>query len=441
MIQANLQIIQALQAFLQLVAYDEEVRPLFSLHPRDFSRQRQLPLARVAQLIINQPKRSLAIEVQELFEKVFPEEAACGKSAFCQQRTKLKASFFYLWNQTLVAAFEQFYAGQLKRWKGYRLLATDGSCLYLFNNPEVVGYFGTKANQFGAVAMARALQVYDVLNHLVLWADLFSIQTSEQQVAYHWAEDYPCDALLLFDRGFCSYTMMYLLGQAEREKHFVIRARTGFKVVQEFLKSRQTSRVVNLYPSQHSISRLSQHGYHVTPQTAIQVRLIKVPLPNRPPEVLLTNVYDESLKAADFKEVYGLRWGVEGRWNYQKNQQQIEVFSGHRVLTIFQDYYASIFIANLQSLIEKQCTVHVTLSSERRKHTYKINRNLCWAYLKFRVVKLFIDPDPLRILIQLQKCFEKNLEPERLGRHISRAFKQRRLTGKYQTFTNYRRTI
>ena len=37
----------------------------------------------------------------------------------------------------------------------------------------------------------------------------------------------------------------------------------------------------------------------------------------------------------------------------------MEQFSGHRVICIQQDYAAGLFVANLQSLIEKQCEDHL----------------------------------------------------------------------------------
>ena len=54
-------------------------------------------------------------------------------------------------------------------------------------------------------------------------------------------------------------------------------------------------------------------------------------------------------------ELYAKRWTIEGAYNTQKNQLQIEIFSGHRVICIEQDYAAALFVANLQSILEKQC--------------------------------------------------------------------------------------
>jgi hypothetical protein len=172
------------------------------------------------------------------------------------------------------------------------------------------------------------------------------------------------------------------------------------------------------------------------------VRLAKVTLSSGEVEILLTNLYDQELFTnEDLKYLYGLRWRIETSYGKQKNQQQMEQFSGHRVICIQQDYAASLFVANLQSLIEKQCESYLQQVNEGRKHTYKINRNVSWGSMKHTIIKLFLQNEPEQILLQLQKNFERNIEPVRPGRQNPRIKKAKRLNGKYQTFTNYRRAI
>ena len=125
----------------------------------------------------------------------------------------------------------------------------------------------------------------------------------------------------------------------------------------------------------------------------------------------------------------------------QKNQLQMEQFSGHRVVCIQQDFAANVFVANLQSLIEKQCAETINKINLRRKHNYKVNKNISWGALKNNIVRIFVKEDPEQILKKLQSIFERNLEPIRLDRKYERVTKTRRLRGKYQTLTNYKRAI
>src|SRR3982750_1546298 len=102
MLEANIKIIEALQCFLYTVIKEPDLRSLFTSHPADFSRTRKLPLDKLVGMLINLPKRSLSIELQAFFESLEQQpDAACTKSAFSLQRTKLKPLFFKLWNQWL----------------------------------------------------------------------------------------------------------------------------------------------------------------------------------------------------------------------------------------------------------------------------------------------------------------------------------------------------
>jgi len=158
--------------------------------------------------------------------------------------------------------------------------------------------------------------------------------------------------------------------------------------------------------------------------------------------VLLTDLYDNNIYTVKkISDLYFMRWKIETAYSKQKNQLQMEIFSGHRVVCIEQDYEAGLFVANLQSIIEKQCDQQVKEISASRYHEYKINRNISWASLKNRVLKLFIQSsNSFEILTELQNLFIRNIEPVRHGRHVPRAL-QKRKRGKYQTFTNYRRAI
>lgn len=89
MVEANVKIIEELRSFLEIVSSDVELRRQVTQKEEDFSRQRKLPLERVAGLILNMPKRSLSIEIQEFFDSLGKGLENCTKGAFSLQRGKL----------------------------------------------------------------------------------------------------------------------------------------------------------------------------------------------------------------------------------------------------------------------------------------------------------------------------------------------------------------
>lgn len=443
MVAANVKIVEDLQAFLSLVGEEAAVRHHFTSSPKDFTRKRQLPLERVVQLIVSLLKRSLSVEIREFFATVVHTGAPCTKGAFSQQRQKLKASFFFFLNQLLVSSFYEHYGSVEGRWRGFRLLATDGSTAYLPGKPALREYFGVQVNQYKEAVMARLVQTEDVLNHLVVQAGIYPITTSEHQVVCEWVSGYAPDSLVLLDRGFACYLIMYLLQNQETPLPFVIRCKTGgIGVVERFLQSEASSQVVEWKPTGEARTRLRALGYIVPKDQALSVRLVRIPLSSGEVEVLCTNLLDEQRYTVDdLRELYGLRWSVETTFGRQKNPLQLEEFSGLTVRAIEQDYAAGVFVQNLQRLIEQQCTAAVALLSAERKHTYQINQTVSFAALKSTVAHLMVQKEVVWLLLALQRSFERHLEPRRPGRKYPRIRKNKRMKGRYQTYTNFKRPI
>lgn len=331
----------------------------------------------------------------------------------------------------------------MKRWKGFRVQAIDGSTAYLVDKKEVIAHFGTQDNQFGSTAMARVMQIYDVLNNLIVWGDISPIKESEQSIMAGLVPKLSEDSLTLFDRGYPSFALMFLLMNEKKPRSFVMRCKLGFnKEVREFVKSGKSSKIIEFAATDNAIKGLKELDIEITNMTTIKIRMVKFKLSSGITEVLLTNLYDETLYSLeDLKYLYGLRWRIETSYYNQKNQQQMEQFSGHRVICIQQDYLAGILTANLQSLIEKQGDDYLNNINEKRKLNYKINRNVSWGALKHQIVQLFIAKKPKEILLILQKEFERNIEPVRPERSNPRKKKTKRLNGKYQTFSNYKRAV
>lgn len=443
MVNTNVKIIEALKSFLSIVTDVPEIRELFTNKPSDFTRDRKLPLNKIIGMLINLPKRSLSIELQSFFESLEQDDISCTKGAFSLQRSKLKPIFFKVWNDLLVKSFYNFYDNNVKRWEGFRLLAVDGSNTSVMNVPEVLQHFGTADNKYGGVPMARVMQIYDVLNDLTIWGDIFPIKCSENSIIASHIRHLPADSLTLFDRGYPSFSLIYLLANEESPRHFLMRCKTTFSnEVKSFVASNKNDIITTIYPSLESIEKLREHGYIVTQKTGIKIRMLKLALPDGEIEVLITNLYNDKIfTLKKLSNLYFMRWRIETTYSKQKNQLQMEIFSGHRVICIEQDYTAGLFVSNLQSIIEKQCEEEIEKIAAFRFYEYKINRNISWASLKNRILKLLIESeDSFTILMELQHLFVRNIEPIRPGRHIPRPLPKRK-RGKYQTFTNYRRAI
>ena len=437
---AKLQIIFDLKNFLINISSNTELWRSSVVSEKAFTRNRCLSFDRLVLMILNLPKRSLSIEIHSFFSHI--QHKSCTKAVFCLQRAKLKPFFFELWNKVLTHSFYQHYADKVKLWKNFVLLAFDGSVLSLPDTSELSAVYQRTSNQKGENGpAARACVMYDVLNKLIIKTTLLSYLITERSAVMEQLEYAPENSLLIFDRGYPCFWLFYMLLQKHHK--FVMRIRLDYgNVVKEFVKSSDKDCIKIFRPTDKNIKKLKQLGINLSKETTIKLRLVKIPLKTGETEVLVTNLYlSEDYSINDLKEVYFLRWGVETCFSTLKNQLQIENFSGIRKLCIEQDFFANLFVYNLQIIIEKDSEQLVAKVCYNRKYTYQINKNISWAFLKDRLIDLFIEENPRQILLELQTLFWQHLEPVRHNRSYPRIRKTINKNGKYRTLTNYKRAL
>ena len=70
--------------------------------------------------------------------------------------------------------------------------------------------------------------------------------------------------------------------------------------------------------------------------------------------MLITNLWEEDAHpVAEFKDLCFMRWGVETNISVQQNILQLESFSGLTVHVVLQDFYATVMMTNLHSILIK----------------------------------------------------------------------------------------
>ncbi|WP_299288372.1 hypothetical protein [uncultured Mucilaginibacter sp.] len=116
---------------------------MFTVSENDFSRNRKLGFERLVLILINFFRKSYSIEIADFYRLINNEESKVTKSAFCQQRMKIKDLFFACLNEILVESFYRHYAEQVKRWNGFRLIAIDGSIACLINKEDNISLWDT----------------------------------------------------------------------------------------------------------------------------------------------------------------------------------------------------------------------------------------------------------------------------------------------------------
>jgi len=337
-------------------------------------------------------------------------------SAFVQNRKKIKPELFI---ELLFCLNQEFYTDndeRIKLWNEFRLLAIDGSTILLPNTEELKEKYGVQKNQHKTeVVKARCSMLYDLENKFIVDGRLVHCKEGEKKQAIKHLKHTTTNDLVLLDRGYPCYELFHEFDI--RGVNYVVRCKLSFsRVVESFVNSKLKSQVLTLEPTRKSKSNMK-----LVRKEDLKVRLVKVVLDSGQIEVLITSlINEEKYPIHIFKSLYSKRWGIETNYNFLKNILEVESFSSYSPESIVQDFYATLFIRNLQSLLISELDEEVEKKYGRRKHKYKINDSLSIGLLKGRIVELLMSDSSESALEEIKKLLLKHVVPIRLNRKNER---------------------
>ncbi|WP_445957480.1 transposase [Yeosuana sp.] len=237
-------------------------------------------------------RKSLALEIGN-FTSTFKTGSArsFSKSAFVQARKKVKPEVFDKLSRILLNEFYTDNDVAIKLWKGYRLLAVDGSRITLPITDELKIIYGETKNQTEtSIVQARCSVIYDVLNNYVLDGSLEPLERGERDLALEHLAHCKEKDLILYDRGHPSYD--FINEHLERGLDCLIRVKVSFSnLIKGFEKSNKKSIVAVMLPGKN----VDISDKHHTKQTPIKLRLIRVELDKGQVEILMTSLLDSQL--------------------------------------------------------------------------------------------------------------------------------------------------
>jgi hypothetical protein len=345
------------------------------LKPEYFTRKCKMNFKDVVLFGLNMAKKTLQVELNSFFETVLQKDYSITKQAYSESRQKIDPGVFIDLNDRINKVIYEEYS-EYELWNGYRISAIDGSVLALPNTELLRNEFGYVENQTVKLARAKASCVFDVINKIVIKSKIDKYTTSERDMAKILVSEMIKDGarreLILFDRGYPSSEFISFL--VENKVDYMIRASTTFSNV--IIKAKKPDQIVKIYQNSKAYS----------------VRVIRFILDSGIEEILLTSLYDKTLTIDDFKKLYFKRWGIEVKFDELKNRLEIDNFSGTTKIAIEQDFYATIYLANMAELARKESDKKVTdkNSEKELKYGYKTNLNILIGSLKDKFVQILL---------------------------------------------------
>jgi len=395
------------------VKFKEENR----MSDTQFTRNRKMNFKKMIWFCLNFVRKSLQLELDGFMElSDEDEETTITKQAFSKARQHISPDAFKeLFQMTSKVLLNKQDA---RRYKGYRIFAIDGTELELSRSKQLRAAYPPPRNT--AAPRARAGILCDVLSESIIHADIKDLSVDERTLALNHLGYYKENAdnagkgLFIFDRG---YPSKDLISYFERNNlKYLMRLQKSFnKEIDETDKSDFYVQITN-------------------GDSTFNVRVIKLMLETGEQEILITNLARNEFKKSDFQKLYFLRWGVETKYNTIKNKLQIEDFSGKTVISVLQDFYASMYLSNMASAVKLETDKRIKEDTETKNltHTYKTNENLLIGKLKNKLILILMTDDPCKRELMLNKLIERltafrvSIVPDRHFKRPAEAHKKTR---------------
>ena len=383
----------------------------------DFTRMRKMSFTDYIFAIIKGTKTSLQSSIYTFFEEEHKKKVEYSKQAFSKGRQRIKPEAFL---ELFQATVDKFYEkAETVTWRGYHLLGIDGTRLNLPCTNELRDLYGEVISQGPSQVQSLVSCLYDLLNGMIVDVRFEHCKSSERDAAQDMIETFDTDRIknpvFIMDRGYPSAKLIDSVIQAGHK--FIMRCPT------EFLRGMKL-------PKQDNILN---HKF-VNLKYPVKVRVVKIQLSPDKTEYLITNLYDSDISLDDFCYLYRQRWGIETKYDDIKNKLEIENFTGYTPDAILQDFYASLFLANLAGALEfdLHAEIEAAHSDPENKHQYRMNRNATISELKRVVVEMIVTRSRLkksRLFYTMKSRLMKAVVPVRPNREYPR--KRKHTAAKY----------
>lgn len=386
---------------------------------RDFTRKRKLPFENVMQLLLSMGGNSI---YKELLEAQGYDVTTATAAAFVQQRDKILPFAF----EFLLHEFTQSFQ-DIKKYKGYRLIAADGSDLHIAtdpNNPDT--YIQSQPNAKG-YNLLHLNAMFDLCNRIYVDSCIQPCRCANENRALTDMVDRSCIAdnvIVVADRGFESYNNF-----AHIEKkgwNYVIRVKdlvssggilSGLHLsvagefditVQRILTRKNTNEVkahpeiYRLIPNNVNFDFLDLHTNKFYP---ISLRIVRFKIADDSYETVITNLNQEEFSPGELKELYKKRWGIETSFRELKYAIGLTCFHSKKQEYIAQEIYARMIMYNFSEMI----TSHVVIQHGDTQYEYQVNFTVAIHICRYFFRNNVLSPD-------IEALILKNILPIRPGR-------------------------
>jgi hypothetical protein len=396
-----------------------------------WSRRRDMPLEDILMCTLAKKGLSTTMEIRHYFQAMDKVEQTVSKQDYLRQRQKLNPEVFRLLNRNYL---KRFYESQeVREWKGYLVMAVDGSRAEIPNSEENREVYGESINKYGkAVARTNLSALHDVYNHFLLDIGMHHYRSSEIEDAKthitalkEIVGDRP--TLIMFDRNYESLEFMDFLEKAGVK--YLIRLHKGNYETEKARMHSNDEEVELVYTRArlwHVREKSPERAEELKEKRSTNVRIIKTVFMNGESAAFMTNLKEGT--AGEIKRLYRKRWLIEQKYHTLKNKLKFESVTGKASIYVAQDFWAQTLVFNMvQDLITE--AEYRAVKRAKKKHLMyevRINENIAIGLFKEQFIRLILEEDDdlkEKMFRRLTADMERNIVPVRKLKSSPRKWK------------------
>lgn len=348
-------------------------------------------------------------------------------SVMIQRRSKIRPSAF-------LHLFYRFTrkVPLLKTFRGFRLIACDGSRLNLPYNPsDQDTYIQCIKNRKG-INQLHLNAMYDILNDVFVDVEIQSIPQMDEKNAFCRLLKNQIDSpksIFIADRGYAAYNIF--AHAIHNDQLFLIRVPQKFAKdictdQSNWLESDSADTEVTVHVGRRKTkTNLQLENYHCIPKNGhydfveagsndvdiLNLRVLKFPLDDGTEEYIVTNLPKYSCSMDTIKELYWLRWGVETAFRHLKYAGDMVHIHSVKKEFLLQEIYAKLTMYNFSAFIALCAPEHKDDAS--CMHTYVINhtqlQKICKRFLREKVENVLELIGRAWVPVRPGRKFDRNL--------------------------------
>lgn len=404
----------------------------------DFTRERKLPFGTMLFALLSMGANSLKKELFEFSENL---NINVTSSAFIQQRKKIKSDVFRV-------IFQRFNAAVYKKktFRGYRLLAADGSDINMPRTPGTPTFI-THSKHPRGYNQYHLNALYDLQNRVYFDAELQPRpQENERAALINMLHRNKFDekTIVIVDRGYESYNMLANFIETTGVD-FVARVKnSGRGALAEIekmpMKELDKDIAFGVTTTQTNDDKLhnrrfiqtgSKKGKINSPKTVVsrwdysspytlKFRVVRFLLENGTYETIATSLPREKFSIADIKELYRMRWGIETSFRELKYFVGLIALHGKSEEFVAQEIFAALIMYNYCEYITGEVVIN---NSAKNTHIYQVNYSMAFFLCRNYFKKRQTNGD------KLSEDIGRYVEPVRPGRKDKRKLRPKAFIG------------